>query len=225
MHLDECALNRRLSNPAAQTKQMAAIRAAPLWPRASLAAMARGEPAGRLNRLEYQKVAEDGIFFAVLRIVSSAFRQCRRQVTGIRSTRCDIHVIQRGGAYCSSAVVLKIRQSQPIAERAQNFPAGRASPNGRTTPLKLCIRPCALINVPAVSVKGASGSSTSAVSTPCLNIDTLTTNSACLSAACAAAGFAASYSTSTFNNTTARRGCSNSSAADKPPTSGSAPAM
>src|SRR5260363_88080 len=47
MHLDECALNRRLSNPAAQTKQMAAIRAAPLWPRASLAAMARGEPAGR----------------------------------------------------------------------------------------------------------------------------------------------------------------------------------
>src|SRR5260363_36099 len=63
MHLDECALNRRLSNPAAQTKQMAAIRAAPLWPRASLAAMARGEPAGRLNRLEYQKVARRRDFF------------------------------------------------------------------------------------------------------------------------------------------------------------------
>src|SRR5260364_232844 len=63
MHLDECALNRRLSNPAAQTKQMAAIRAAPLWPRASLAAMARGEPAGRLNSLEYQKVARGRDFF------------------------------------------------------------------------------------------------------------------------------------------------------------------
>src|SRR5260363_458238 len=63
MHLDECALNRRLSNPAAQTTQMAAIRAAPLWPRASLAAMARGEPAGRLNRLEYQKVARRRDFF------------------------------------------------------------------------------------------------------------------------------------------------------------------
>src|SRR5260363_109879 len=117
-------------------------------------------------------------------------------------------VIQRGGAYFFSAVVLKIRQSQPIAERAQNFPARTRFSKRANNAIETLYQ--------ALRIDKR---------TRCLNIDTLTPNSACLSAACAAAGFAASYSTSTFNTTTARRGCSNSSAADKPPTSGSAPAM
>src|SRR5262249_60073831 len=55
------------------------------------------------------------------------------------------------------------------------FHAGRASPNGLTTPLQRCTRPSQLTNVPAVSVYGPTGSSTSAYGVPCRNGDSTTT--------------------------------------------------
>ena len=83
----------------------------------------------------------------------------------------------------------------------RTFQPGRASPRGRTVPLKLCTRPSALTNVPALSVNGTIGRIASAYSSAPLRYgENAITVSACESARTVATGSAVSYSGSTFHS-------------------------
>ena len=103
------------------------------------------------------------------------------------------------------------------------FHAGRVSPNGLTTPWKLCARPSELINVPAVSVKGAIGNSTSLNAILVLNAESVTTISAFSRAFTAAAPCAMSAWGSVCKSNAAFKPPRAICAAFCPPCDGTAP--
>ena len=95
----------------------------------------------------------------------------------------------------------KPSSSSRFPSTRSTFQPGRASPSGRTVPLKPWTRPSQLTKVPAVSVKGAIGSIASAYSSAPLRYgEKAMTVSACRNAASVATGSAVSYSGSKFHS-------------------------